>query len=249
MRSQREDFRIGSICLDRLTETYCEPRGFRPRGRPRGHSTKKTWQALRPTARRCFNTETSRRSRRTTLGIRNRLRLFHLFHLSKPASDRPIYQAVYERRAQKILEIGVGTARRALQLIEVARQHHPAEQIGYTGVDPFEARKPEDGPGLTLKEAYRRLRATGVGVRLVPGDPLAVFSVLANQLGIADVVLIAWPMDRQFLPRAAYYLHRVTHAQSLVLWEQSSPTNPEKSVKVLTRERIESLAAGFRRAA
>lgn len=183
------------------------------------------------------------------MGIRSRLRLFHLFHLSKPASDRPIYQAVYERRVRKILEIGVGTAQRALQLIEVARQHYPADQISYTGVDPFEARKPDDGPGLSLKQAYRLLRATGAQVRLVPGDPLAVFSVLANQLGVADVVLIAWPLDRQLLPRAAYYLQRITHDQSLVLWEQPSPQGVEKSVKVLARERIESLAAGFRRAA
>jgi len=183
------------------------------------------------------------------LGIRTRLRLFQLFHLSKPASDRLIYQAVYERRVQRILEIGVGTAQRALQLIEVARQHYPAEQIGYTGVDPFEAREPGDGPGLSLKEAYRRLRATGAQVRLVPGDPLGVFSVLANQLGVADMVLIAWPLDRQTLSRAAYYLRRLTHDRSLVLLEQASPSGAEKSVKVLTHERIESLAHGFRRAA
>lgn len=183
------------------------------------------------------------------MGIRSRLRLFQLLHLSKPASDRPIYQAVYQRRVQKILELGVGTAQRGLQLIELAGQHFPADQIAYTGVDPFEARTSGDGPGLSLKQAYRLFHATGARVRLVPGDPLAIFSAMANHLGIADLVLIGWPLERRLLPRASYYLRRMIHDGSLVLLEEQAEPCAEKSVKVLSLERIQSLAASFRRAA
>lgn len=183
------------------------------------------------------------------MGIRTRLRLFQLLHLSRPTSDRPIYQAVFQRRVQKIFEIGVGTARRGLQLIEVARQHFPADQIVYTGVDPFEARTSGDGPGLSLKQAYRRFHATGARVRLVPGDPLAIFSAMANHLGIADLVLIGWPLDRRLLPRVSFYLRRMLHDGSLVLLEEQTEPHAEKSVKVLSSERIQSLAAGFRKAA
>lgn len=183
------------------------------------------------------------------MGIRTRLRLFHLFHLSHPSSDRPIYQAVHQRRVQKIIEIGVGTAQRGLQLIEVARQHFPPGQIAYTGVDPFEARAAGDAPGLSLKQAYRLLRATGARVRLVPGDPLAVFSPIANNLGVADLVLIGWPLERRLLPRATYYLRRMIHDHSLVLLEEPSPTPATKSVRILSPQRIDALAATFRRAA
>jgi hypothetical protein len=183
------------------------------------------------------------------LGIRTRLKLFHLFHLSHPASDRPIYQAAYQRRVKKIVEVGVGLGRRGLQLIEVARQHFPAEQIAYTGLDPFETRTPDEGPGLSLKQAYRLLHATGARIRLVPGDPLAIFSAMANNLGVADLVLIGWPLDRRILPRATYYLRRMIHDDSLILLEERPQPDGAKSVKVLSHERIQSLAATFRRAA
>lgn len=183
------------------------------------------------------------------MAIRNRLRLLYLLHLSNPPSDRAIYQAVYRRRIQRIIELGVSTGQRATRLIEVACQHLPASQISYTGIDPFEARDAGHGPGLTLKQAYRLLRATGARVRLVPGDPLSVFSARANDLGVADLVLIGWPLDRALLPRATYYLRRLLHDGSLVLLEEPSRDGASSAAKVLSLDRIESLAATYRRAA
>jgi hypothetical protein len=150
---------------------------------------------------------------------------------------------------QKIIEIGVGTGERAFRLIEVARQHFPGDQIAYTGVDPFEARTPDDGPGLSLKQTYRLLHATGARIRLVPSDPLAIFSAMANNLGVADLVLIGWPLERRLLPRTTYYLRRMLHDGSLVLLEEQTQPHAAKSVKVLSQERIQSLAATFRKAA
>jgi len=183
------------------------------------------------------------------LAINTRLRLLYLLHLSNPSSDRAIYQAVYRRRIQRIIELGVGTGERAVRLIEVAGQHLPVSQVLYTGIDPFEARNPDDGPGITLKRAYRLLHATGARVRLVPGDPLSVFSAMANDLGVADLVLIGWPVDRRLLPRATYYLRRMLHDSSLVLLEEEPQPGAAKTVKVLSLDRIESLAATYRKAA
>jgi predicted O-methyltransferase YrrM len=175
--------------------------------------------------------------------------LFYLFHLSNPPSHRAIYQAVHRRRIQRIIELGVGTGERAVRLIEVASQHLPASEILYTGIDPFEARSTDEGPGRTLKQAYRLLRATGARIRLVPGDPLSVFSAMANDLGVADLVLIGWPVDRGLLPRATYYLRRMLHDGSLVLLEEQLQPGAAKVVKVLSLDRIESLAATYRKAA
>lgn len=153
------------------------------------------------------------------MAVSTRLRLFYLFHFSKPASDRAVYQAVYRRRIRRIVELGVGTGQRAVRLIEVAAGHSPSDQIVYTGIDPFECRNAADGPGTTLKNAYRTLRATRARISLLPGDPTAVFSAAANSLGTADLVLIAWPVPRSMLPRACYYLQRMLHDGSLVLLE------------------------------
>jgi hypothetical protein len=183
------------------------------------------------------------------LAVSDHLRLFHLFHFSKPASDRAIYQTIHKRRVQRIVEVGIGTGQRATRLIEVAALHLPVEQISYTGIDPFESRSLAEGTGTSLKEAYRILRATGAKIRLVPGDPLSIFSATANDLGVADLVLLAWPIERSFFPRACYYLRRMLHDGSLVLFEDQRQTEPAKRVKVLSLDRIRESAVGFRRAA
>lgn len=189
------------------------------------------------------------------MAISTRLRLFHLFHFSRPASDRAIYQVVYRRRVQRIVELGVGRGQRALRLIDVARRHFPASEISYTGIDPFEARRAEDGPGLTLKEAYRLLHVTGARVRLVPGNPWSVSSTAVNSLGVADLVLVDWPLDRQHLPRVMFFLERMLHDASLVLLKEriqagtAEAIKARESVKVLSLERIRALAATFRKAA
>jgi predicted O-methyltransferase YrrM len=175
--------------------------------------------------------------------------LFYLLHFSNPPTDRAIYQAVHRRRIQRIIELGVGTGQRAVRLIEVASRHFPASQISYTGLDPFEARRAEDGPGLTLKRAHHLLHATGARIRLVPGDPLSVFSAKANELGVADLVLIGWPVDRGLLPRTTYYLRRMLHDGSLVLLEDPMQPSAAKAVKILSLDRIDSLAATYRKAA
>jgi hypothetical protein len=183
------------------------------------------------------------------LAATTRLKLFYLFHFSKPAWNRAVYQAVSRRRIRRIVELGIGTAERAVRLIEVAAQHSPSDQIVYTGVDQFEGRSAEDGPGTTLKEAYRKLRATGARINLLPGDPTAAFSAAANNLGTADLVLIAWPIPRSQLPRACYYLGRLLHDGSLVLIEEPSQDDGAKRVKVLPLDRIRAWAGEFRKAA
>jgi hypothetical protein len=68
-------------------------------------------------------------------------------------------------------------------------------------------------------------------------------------LGVADLVLIGWPLDRALLPRATYYLRRLIHDGSLVLLEELSQDGASKAAKILSLDRIESLAATYRRAA
>ena len=73
-----------------------------------------------------------------------------------PQTSGEIYQAIRKIRAKKIVEFGVGMGVRAKRLIQVAQRYSGDEQVGYCGIDLFEARSSHD-PGWTLKRSHREL--------------------------------------------------------------------------------------------
>jgi len=191
--------------------------------------------------------------RRAKLPTTNRLRFFYLAHLSKPASDRPIYRLVNRRRIRKIVELGVGLGRRAVRLIEAAAIHGPVGDVHYTGIDLFETRTAADGPGMPLKAAHRLLKATGARIQLLPGDPYSALSRAANGLGGTELVVISAGYDPESLARAWFYLPRMLRDGSRVLVEQAQGPEGLVAVRTVREERIAELAATsfhrFRRAA
>src|SRR5688500_11823052 len=100
-----------------------------------------------------------------------RLKYLHLAYFSQPKHDRLIYRLIRRYRVRQIVEMGLGDGRRADRMIPLARNWAQGEPVRYTAIDPFELRSGEE-PVLTLKAAYRRLKATGARVQVVPGDPL-----------------------------------------------------------------------------
>lgn len=154
---------------------------------------------------------------RATLSVTSCLRLQYLTRFSKPAADRILYRAAHQQPPRRILEVGIGTAGRALRILEVIAMHGPVGPVSYTGVDLFESRTAAHTPGLTLKKAHQVLRSTGAKIRLLPGDPFSVFSRHANMLGTFDFVLIsAEPLDG-----AWFYLPRMLEEECRVFWEES----------------------------
>ena len=95
---------------------------------------------------------TSHSGREAAVASLSRLRRFYLLHLSKPASDRLIYREIRRQKPRKIVEIGMGTGQRAVQMIELLREFHEARNICYTAIDLFEARAVADGPGISLRQ-------------------------------------------------------------------------------------------------
>jgi hypothetical protein len=78
-----------------------------------------------------------------------------LTRFSKPVGERTILQAVgaVPVRADgtlRILELGLGTLRRADRLLRLAGARRPKPAVHYVGLDRFEARLPADPPGVTL---------------------------------------------------------------------------------------------------
>jgi hypothetical protein len=172
----------------------------------------------------------------------SRLKYLYLAYLSQPSDERPLYRLIRRRRLRNLVEVGVGL-RRALRLIQVAQSAVP-DAVRYTGIDLFELRPPEAGPRLPLKEAYRQLRGTGAGIRLVPGDPFSALSRAANSLVGSDLVIVSGQHDPQSLARAWFYLPRMLHERSAVYLE-----SPEGQLRPMSPAEIGALAAPLRRAA
>lgn len=141
----------------------------------------------------------------------------HLAYLARPAADRTLYRLLDRRPVRHIAEIGLRDGTRAERLLQMAARHTPVDELQYTGVDPFELRP--EATGLSLKEAYRRLRATGARVRLAPGDPAAALEQAANSIQNVDLLVIAWDSGLVEPGPAWFYVPRMLHARSLVVVE------------------------------
>lgn len=177
------------------------------------------------------------------------LKFAYLTLLSKPSHERALYQAIRRSTPLSIVEVGVGLAVRSTRMIAVAQRYRPEGSIRYVGIDLFEART-EYGTGLPLKEAHKRLKATGANVRVVPGDPLSALARTANGLQSTDLLVIAADQDTQSLTNAWFYVPRMLHDKSLVLIEDTSGTKPR--FRSLSCDQVEKLAKGsasIRRAA
>ena len=154
------------------------------------------------------------------MAIAKRLRIFYLAYFSYPSSDRVLYRLVLRHLPRNILEIGLGQGVRAGRLLELICGQISADQVLYTGIDLFEARPPQFGQKLPLKQMYQILRQTGARIRLYPGDPYSVLSQRANQLGPVDLLIVSAPHDPQSLADAWFYIPRMLQPESLVLVEE-----------------------------
>ncbi len=179
----------------------------------------------------------------------SRLRSLYLSHLSKPAVDRPVYQAIRRHRVRRILELGIGVGQRSARMIEAAAYCHPIEEVRYFGIDPFEGRCSADGPGVTLKMAHRHLTGMHARVQLIPGDPYSGLSRSANSIGQIDLIVISHRIDPSGLARAWLYMPRMMHGSTLVLRETVQAPG-RTAFRPIDRAEIDELAAtGLRRAA
>jgi hypothetical protein len=168
------------------------------------------------------------------------LRSLWLTRLSKPAGERIILRHALATPPRRILELGLGTLARTERLLEVVGATTAASEINYVGVDRFESRGPGDPPGVTLKQAHRRLHARA-RVQLVPGNVDSALARVCNHLGTFDLVLIAADTDERHLSRSWFFLQRLTTAHTTTFIE--STRGNATTWTMLPRVRIDELAA------
>jgi len=130
-----------------------------------------------------------------------------------------------------------------MRMIEVAKRTSPPEDIHYVGMDLFEGRGDADGAALSLKEAHQRLRATGVRVQLVPGNPAESLIRLANSLHKVDLLIVPSELESAAAARMWFFIPRMLHERSIVLVE-SVQSDGQKTVRIKPRAEIDRMAAG-----
>jgi hypothetical protein len=172
-----------------------------------------------------------------------------LTRLSKPAAERGLYRHVTTRRPRRILELGLGTLTRAERILRAAGGDS-AGSVQYVGLDRFEGRAAGDPPGVSLKEAHRRLHALG-RVQLVPGNADTALARLCNHLGTFDLVVVSADHDERHLERCWFFLQRLIRVDTTVFAE--TRRTGATTWDIVPRSRIDELAArtvqpGLRRA-
>lgn len=176
----------------------------------------------------------------------SKFQFWALTWFSKPACDRQLYKLAAKLKPQSIVQFGLGNLRQAETLVTVCQNVSGVEEIRFTGVDLFEARV-NQVPGLTLKEAHRRLAATGAKSRVFPGDTTSSLPRLANQLGGTDLLILALDGGRQALDSCWFFIPRMLQANSLVLVQEQTATGAP--YQVLTLAEVEQLAKAVGRPA
>jgi hypothetical protein len=170
------------------------------------------------------------------------LKYVYLASFSQPKAERLLFRAIRRQKIRKIVELGVGSCRRAIRLIEVARRYAGAEPVHFTGIDLFEARG-GDGPAMSLKGAFQLLKPTGARVQLIPGDPRTALTRAANSLVGTELVIVSQSQDRDSLARAWFYMPRMLAAGALVYMEEPAG-DPGTRLRPMPRLDIERLAGG-----
>jgi hypothetical protein len=176
------------------------------------------------------------------LSILSFIRSIYCRHFSKPAFNRPVYQAIHRRHVQKIVEVGVGAGQRAIRMIAAARLASPQTDIRYVGLDRFEDRSESDGPGMSLKEAHQLLRGANAHIQLVPGPPPDALMRVANSLGKVDLLIMPAELDSESFSRVWFFVPRMLHEQSVVFIERTLEDG-QKRLDIKPRHEIDRLAA------
>ena len=169
------------------------------------------------------------------------LRTLWLTRLSNPAGERVLYRHVLRSPPRRILEVGMGLLVRTERLLQAIASRRGAVPAQYVGLDRFEGRLPDDPPGVTLKEAHRRLRGLAA-VQLVPGNVDTSLARLCNHLGVFDLVVISASVDERHLARCWPSMQRVTTPASVVFVEAGS-AGRKPGWQTVPRSRIDELAA------
>lgn len=174
-----------------------------------------------------------------------KLRYAYLAYLAKPAEDRALYRAAKRLQVRRILELGIGSLQRTLNLVSVCQRYAGEEPISYTGLDWFEER-PAASESLSLIDAHRKLKAAGATARLMPGGPVASLPAVANSVMGTDLILFSEEATEEALAPHWFYLPRVCHTGTVILSQAAGSEDEPRVWTEVPRKTVDQLAANVR---
>ncbi len=169
------------------------------------------------------------------------LKYAYLAYFSKPQPERQIYRQLKKLEARRIVEVGIGSIERAVQIVSVAQRFSAGNSITYTGFDWFEERAAGQAP-LPLIHAHRQMQLCNAKARLVPGFPPATLPQIANSLQRTDLMLISHLVDDASLERTWFYMPRMCHPGTLILRERKDSTTDVVGFERLTLDDLQRLS-------
>ena len=126
-----------------------------------------------------------------------------------------------------VLEVAVGDGQRGIEIMRTLGDRQP---IRYLAIDQFEM---GDGE-VTLKAFHRTMRSAGIRAQVFPEPVHRGLVRVANTIGPVDLIIIATPTDQWQTPETLSLLTRVTHDQTVVLyqdednWERYEYSSPSR---------------------
>ena len=171
------------------------------------------------------------------------LKRLWLLYRSKPAGERSLLSAARGISTRpdgsiRILELGLGTIRRAERVLRLAGSRKDRPSVHYVGLDRFEGRLPADPPGVTLKQAHQSLGKLAK-VQLVPGNVDTSLSRLCNHLGTFDLVIVSRDADPRHLERSWFFIQRLVTPATVVFLE---PSSADAAWQKIGKARVDELA-------
>jgi predicted O-methyltransferase YrrM len=128
--------------------------------------------------------------------LANQLRYRHLLITTQPRRYVNLFRTIYDRRCERIVEIGTWNGVHGEQMIRVAAARADVRAVRYVGFDLFENLSEEQLRQEFSKrppshdDVLRRLQGTGADVRLVRGNTRVTLPQTADLLAEADFVFI-----------------------------------------------------------
>lgn len=153
------------------------------------------------------------------------LRQIYLTRFSNPAANRDLYREFYRRKPTSLFVLGVDSSTLVQELADLMHEWHPTERLRLALLDPFDAR-PASAPKLTVRDTNARFADFPVRLTLHPGDPTFTLPRVANQLGMADVIVLSPSIDPEAFAPSWYFLPRLMHPASVLLEGCGGSTGP-----------------------